>query len=243
MEREHGRVEAAASIGGAAGLLWADPQGSRRGPKPKFTLEQIADAGIAIADAEGLEAVTMQRVAERVGATKMALYRYVPGRSELDAVMLDRAIGRPGEPRRTTGWKASLTAWALDLFERSTAHPWAVELVQSPHTPGPKEMLWFEAGLSILNALPLTASERLDVLAVLSGHVMSLVRQGIGGVAAERELSHALAPILAAMRQDYPLTAAAFARVSDEERDRGLRFGIDRVLDGVEVLVARRPAD
>ena len=76
-------------------LLWGPPAGARRGPKPRYTLDAIAEAAMTIADDEGLDAVTMQRVAERLGTTKMALYRYMPGRAELDAVMLDRALGLP----------------------------------------------------------------------------------------------------------------------------------------------------
>src|SRR5690606_15524441 len=78
-----------------ADLLWRAPATTKRGPKPKFALDVIAEVAIGIADAEGLEAVTMHSVATRLGTTKMALYRYVPGRAELDAVMLDQAWGMP----------------------------------------------------------------------------------------------------------------------------------------------------
>src|SRR5690606_30477758 len=74
----------------AARLLSTPPAPAKRGPKPRYTLHVIADAALAIADEHGLEAVTMQQVAAHLGTTKMALYRYLPGRAELDAVMLDR---------------------------------------------------------------------------------------------------------------------------------------------------------
>ncbi|MEU8661631.1 TetR/AcrR family transcriptional regulator, partial [Actinoplanes philippinensis] len=72
-------------------LLWEPPTPPRRGPRPALALSTITRAGIAVADADGLSGVTMQRVAEAVGVTKMALYRYVPGKTELVALMLDSA--------------------------------------------------------------------------------------------------------------------------------------------------------
>ncbi|WP_233220248.1 TetR/AcrR family transcriptional regulator, partial [Micromonospora sp. RP3T] len=76
-------------------LLWGAPVGPRRGPRPTLSPAVVARAGIAVADADGLDGLTMQRVAESLAVTKMALYRYVPGRAELVALMLDAALGEP----------------------------------------------------------------------------------------------------------------------------------------------------
>ena len=228
-----------AARAGVVALLWRTSTPGRRGPKPKLTVEQIADAGIAIADEDGLDAVTMQRVADRLGATKMALYRYVSGRAELDAVMLDRALDGLGEPGEGD-WRSVLAQWATELYRRATASPWSVELVQRPHVPGPGELEWFEAGLSAMKDLALEGGEKLDVLVLLVGHVMSIVRQQAGGSTPEDEMLKALAPILAARAEQYPLTVAAFARTGRAARDDALRFGIERVIAGVEALVTER---
>ncbi|NNC13932.1 TetR/AcrR family transcriptional regulator [Planctomonas sp. JC2975] len=227
-----------AAVDGVAALLWTEPTAVRRGPKPKFTLTQVADAAVVIADEEGLEAVTMQRVAERLGATKMALYRYVPGRVELNAVMLERAMGEP-EPSGASDWRTALRDWAVDLHGRAVARPWAVELVQRPHLPGPVELEWFESGLRIMTGLHLTGAEMLDVLALLVGHVMAVVRQQSGTGAPEDQLLRALAPVLASRADDFPLTTAAFTQ-DEGARDDALRFGIGRVIAGVDALLAER---
>src|SRR3954447_23938791 len=92
-------------------FLWQEPSRPTRGPKPALTLDRIADAAIAVADAEGLAAVSMQRVAADLGYTKMSLYRYLPGKAELVAAMLERGIGGP--PATVPGgWRAALTGWA-----------------------------------------------------------------------------------------------------------------------------------
>src|ERR1700742_2125383 len=79
----------------ALDLLWGTPARPRRGPKPSLTRERIVTAAIALADAEGLASLSMQHLAERLGCAKMALYRYVPGKAELVALMLDAGLGDP----------------------------------------------------------------------------------------------------------------------------------------------------
>lgn len=222
--------------------LWAPPARARRGPTPKYSLEAIAEAAIAIADEEGLPAVAMQRVAERLGTTKMALYRYVPGRAELDAVILDRALGVP-EGEMGADWRTSLAAWADGIHCRALAHPWCVELAQRPHVPGPGELAWIEAGLEAVSGLPLRGSEKLDLLVLLTGHVLSNVRQFALSGAPEDALSAGLAPIFAAHAGAYPRAATAFAQSAKSGgRDDALRFGIERVLAGVSALVDERAA-
>ncbi|HEY9310062.1 MAG TPA: TetR/AcrR family transcriptional regulator [Microbacterium sp.] len=221
-------------------LLWHEPAVGRRGPRPKFTVEAIVAAATAIADADGLDAVTMQRVAERLGTAKMALYRYVPGRAELDAVLLDRALGGP-PASPDTDWRTALTAWTLALHERALAHPWSVTLAQRPHVPGPGELAWYERGLEAMSELPLGGGEQLDLLALLAGHAQSMVRQQADGPHPEQDLAAQLGPVLAARSAEYPRTAAAFADAAREsDRDAALRFGIDRLLAGVAALIAER---
>ncbi|MFD4960928.1 TetR/AcrR family transcriptional regulator [Microbacterium sp. NPDC058389] len=232
------RTEATTTSAELDDPLWPRPAAIRRGPKPKFTVAQLADAGMRIADTEGLGTVTMQRIADDLGSTKMALYRYVPGRAELDAVMLDRAFGPP-VPQADDDWHRALAAWAEGVHRRALAHPWSVELAQRPHRPGPCELAWYEAGLAAMAHLKLHGSEKLDVLALLAGHAMSIVRQESASEAPEQELAAAMARILADRAADYPFTVAAFA---DAEGARGdaLRFGVERIIAGVDALAATR---
>jgi AcrR family transcriptional regulator len=221
-------------------LLWGPPAGARRGPKPRYTLDAIAEAAMTIADDEGLDAVTMQRVAERLGTTKMALYRYVPGRAELDAVMLDRALGLP-PAASPGGWRSGLTSWAEAVHGRTLVRPWAVELAQRPHVPGPGELAWYERGLGAMAGLPLSGGEKLDVLALLVGHVMSIVRQEAAASAPEADLASGLVPILAERGAEYPLTSAAFAEAAAlHEHGVALPFGIARIVDGIAALIDAR---
>src|SRR5438128_1907234 len=109
-------------------LLWGEKRGSSRGPKPALSVQQIAWAAIALADAEGLDAVSMQRVAHKCGVTTMALYRYVPDKAGLVALMIDIGIGDPPALDSISGgWRPQLEEWAKQLWITFNGHPWSLE--------------------------------------------------------------------------------------------------------------------
>jgi AcrR family transcriptional regulator len=96
-------------------FLWRIRAQPARGPKPALSLERITDTAIEIGDAEGLAAVSMQRVAADLGFTKMSLYRYLPGKAELVALMVERAIGEP-PTLDADDWRAGLKEWSHSLL-------------------------------------------------------------------------------------------------------------------------------
>ncbi|GLW32649.1 TetR/AcrR family transcriptional regulator [Actinoplanes regularis] len=211
-------------------FLWQERPGGKRGPKPALTLEAIADAAIAVADAEGLAAVSMQRVAADVGYTKMALYRYLPGKSELVAVMLERAMSAP--PDLSAGdWRATLTLWAERLFALYREHPWALDVTAGNRPVGPNELGWMEVALARLPE-GLNGAERMDLVAVIAGHVRSIVVQpGESGLLAA----------FAEHAERFPAISAALADIAVRGgQDQALSFGLERILDGLEMLISKR---
>jgi AcrR family transcriptional regulator len=230
-------------------LLWGSAQRPKRGPKPSLTLERIVAEAIAHADAEGLASLSMQRLAERLGCAKMALYRYVPGKAELEALMLDAALGPAPDPAAAAlgegdeRWRAPLRAWAMTMFERMLAHPWAHELARGVRPIGPNEVGWMESALTTLAGSGLTGAEGLDTIALLAGHVRGLALQAsaAGDGSIEATLGRQVSQGLAAQADRYPRTVAAFAESGPPgARDNALGFGIDRILDGLGVLIAAR---
>src|SRR5277367_3052055 len=129
----------------ALDLLWGTRDRPRRGPRPSLSLDRIVAEAISLADAEGLANLSMQHLAERLGCAKMALYRYVPGKSELVALMVDAALGDPPEaPPQTTQagrttrsaqtrapgerqWRTVLRLWATTINARYRLHPWGID--------------------------------------------------------------------------------------------------------------------
>ena len=111
----------------------------RHGPRQGLTIDQVVAAATALADAEALDAVTMRRVAARLGVVPMTLYTYVPAKAELLDLMLDSAYA--AMPRTDTAgrpWRERLAAVAAENQALFEAHPWAaaVSAIRPPLGPG-----------------------------------------------------------------------------------------------------------
>ncbi|WP_350276084.1 TetR/AcrR family transcriptional regulator C-terminal domain-containing protein [Kribbella sp. HUAS MG21] len=226
-------------------LLWGKEPARTRGPKPAITLTAIAEAAIAIADAEGLDAVSMQRVAGELPVTKMALYRHVPGKTELVAVMSDLAVGAPPD-RSGLPWREALHTWALDLYESFTRHPWLLQSTIGRRLLGPNELAWLESGLATLADSGLTGAEKLDSILVVTSHVRNLAQQSVtfpGSTTGltEKDMQRSLAEILTTEAARFPHLVAAM-RTAAAGANQGLEFGLKRILDGLELLVSGRVA-
>ena len=223
-------------------LLWPSQSIPKRGPKPRMTLERIVAAAVGIADTEGLAAASMQRVADELGATKMSLYRYVPGKSELTALMLDKRLGAPPAPATAAqpDWRTALSAWTIEIHRRFSEAPWTLELAVGARVIGPNELAWTERGLAALTGTPLTGAEQLDVLALLSGHARSIVQQQTI-VEPEHVTAVLMSGIIEEHATRFPYVAAAYASASvSGVRDDALHFGTDRILDGIQTLISTR---
>lgn len=226
----------------AARLLWGPPPKPTRGPKAALSLRGIAGAGIEIADAEGLGAVSMQRVAGLLEYSKMALYRYVPGKAELVALMVETALGEA--PALTgTGWREPLTDWSRQLSAVFRLHPWLLDATVGPRLIGPVELGWMERAMATLADTALTGAERLDVVAVLAGHVRAITQQTRAARpedSPEQQLLATLGALIATHQDRFPATAAAMADVQPDGRDQALEFGLRCFLDGLGVLIDTR---
>ncbi|WP_327733271.1 TetR/AcrR family transcriptional regulator C-terminal domain-containing protein [Streptomyces nojiriensis] len=237
--------------GPAVRLLWGPPPaGPARGPKRGLTLEGIARAGIEIADAEGLAGASMQRVAAELAVTKMALYRYVPGKAELVALMVEGAM--PAAARSTGGpWRERLEEWARGLLEGLRLHPWLLEATVGVRVMGPRELEWMERALAALDGCGLTGAEAMDAVVLLAGHVRGIAEQeraagaGPGSRAAgegpDAQLAAVLGEVMREHGERFPALGAALASAAAHGgRDQALEFGLGRILDGLELLMARR---
>ncbi|MFE1413742.1 TetR/AcrR family transcriptional regulator [Streptomyces sp. NPDC085524] len=234
--------------GAAVRLLWGPEPAAKpaRGPKRGLTLEAIARTGIGIADAEGLGAVSMQRVAGELGVTKMALYRYVPGKAELVALMVEGALPVPAVPVAVSvegGWREQLEVWARELYAGFRRHPWLLEATVGVRVMGPRELGWMERALSALDGCGLSGAEAMDAVVLVAGHVRGIAEQerAAGGAGPDAQLAVVLGEVMKVRGADFPALGAALASVAEHGgQDGALEFGLDRILDGLGLLVARR---
>jgi len=109
--------------------LWGLREPTRRGgPKPALSLDRIVAAAVGLADEGGLAALSMSRLAEKLGFTTMSVYRYVASKDDLLVLALDAAIGQPPEIDPAGAWRDQLVAWAQELQVRYRAHPWMTDV-------------------------------------------------------------------------------------------------------------------
>jgi AcrR family transcriptional regulator len=244
-------------------LLWRDPAAvPRRGPSQQLSVEQVVASATVLADAEGLEAVTMRRVARRLGVAAMSLYTYVPGKAELLDLLLDAAYLRM--PRAdTTGqpWRQRLIAIAAENRTLFQAHPWAAAISTVRPPLGPGQMAKYEHELTALDGLGLDDIQMDAALTHLLGFVQAWARDAEGaraegaraeGARAEGGLDDeqwwaANAPVLAGVLDPgaYPLavrvgTAAGTAHRAAYSPAHAYEFGLQVILDGFGGLIGDR---
>ncbi|MFF2149178.1 TetR/AcrR family transcriptional regulator [Kitasatospora sp. NPDC058190] len=157
-------------------LLWRTPgAGVARtgpGPKPGLTVDEIVDAGIALADASGVSAVSMREVGKRVGRTGMALYTYVPSKNELIDLMYDRSLAElPVDHRPEEGWRAALAAWMHDYWAFCLRHPWTLQVSQARPVLGPNENAMLESLLRVLYRTGLGVGTLRSIVGTLINYV------------------------------------------------------------------------
>ena len=223
--------------------LWGLTAAGRRGPKPGMSVRSIAAAGIAIADADGLDAVTMAAVASRLGFTTMALYRHVESRTDLLAVMADEALGPAPELSRRRGWRGRVTEWAVAEATGLLAHPWYLEVRTGSPPLGPQHLAWMDAGMGVLQQAGLGPQQAASALLLVDGYVRSTIGFALQyGASPEADawadrlrqvVEPARLPAIAAA-----LEAGIFEDEPDDEFPDGeFLFGLGVLLDGIERLL------
>lgn len=232
-----------AGLSGRMDLLWGRRATPRRGPKPALTPERVARAAVDLADAEGLAAVSMQRVAAEFGFTAMSLYRHVPGRAHLLDLMTELALGEaPAAPDPAAGWRTALTEWTRHVHAAFRRHPWVLETTTRVRPTGPRELSWMERPVAALAGTGLTGGERVDAAVLLLSHVRGQIQYApVDAAARTPELTSGLATALREHADEYPaLVDAARDGAFGPGDEGGFDFGLRCVLDGIAAVIASR---
>jgi AcrR family transcriptional regulator len=231
---------------------WGVRQRPTKGPKRGLSLERIVDAAVKIAGSDGLAAVSMSRVAADLGASTMSLYRYVAAKDELLVLMLDAATGAPPDvPVPGEDWRAGLARWAWAERAALHRHPWAVRVPLTGPPATPNQIAWLERGLRCLRDTRLAEGEKLGVVILLSSYVwraamiaIDLSAAGATSPASAAAYGRALARVTDPERFPalHALLASGIFEQPDDPDDIAAEFdfGLQRILDGIEVLVRAR---
>lgn len=236
--------------------LWR-PDELDRSPRLGLSLERVVQSGVELADGDGLAAVSMKRVAERLGFTTMSLYRYVTSKDELLLHMHDTVWQPPpGLDAPHDGWRTRVQRWTWEQHLIMQRHPWLDDVRFIERAGTPSQIAWMDLGLRALTGAPLTEYQKVAVLLLLGGYVSSQARLESTAVEGARqellgkpgqatEVFGELLRTVVSADQFPALHAAvgggAFAAVEDPTY-APFEFGLDLMLDGIDELMKRQPS-
>ena len=231
--------------------LWRLPVESRLGRPADLDVDRVVAAALVLADRDGLGGVTLPKVADSLGVTKMALYRYVGSKDELYTLLADAALAPVPESGLSTDWRTALRAWAYANREIFRRHPWLAR-VPTPGPPaGPCAIGWMDLALQALRDTALDWSSKVGVITLVSGWVresatlaqdFAVGRGDRRQSEVEQDYGRALAELVAPRR--FPEAAKLFASSAfgpdpAAGDDVDFTFGLEIVLDGIAARIER----
>ena len=200
-----------------------------------LNVDLVVAAAVAIADEQGLAAVSMATVAKRCGFTTMSLYRHVAGKAELTWRMVDVAVGVAPE-FEFDGWRDGLYQWGEGLMNRLREHPWGIDIPINGTLPTYAQLSWLNRGLEVLDGTGLTGGEAADLVLLLNGYVFWALRLE---VALEAAPPQPLVPPQFDL-EDLPYLRRAYQDrqfEDDSTPDENFRLGLNRTLDGIAASI------
>ena len=236
-------------------LLWGRRSKARRGPRAELSIDAIVQAAMTVADAEGLEAVSMGRVARALGFTPMSLYRHLGRKDELLQLMWNAsAQGAEQLVLEGNGWRERLLNWALIQREMLDRHPWITQMPMAAPPMAPNSLHFVERGLQALDPTPLADADKLKIIGLISSYTLSEARMANDAArafAAASDRDSAAPPSFEALLAQL-IDEATFPRLyriamTSRARDQATeaeayRWGLERILDGVQALIAATEA-
>jgi AcrR family transcriptional regulator len=246
-------------------LLWGRREEGRRGPRRGRSVGDIVGAAMGVADAEGLEALSMARVAKELGLTPMSLYRYVTSKDELLQLMWNAsAAGAETLVLAGDGWRERLRSWALIQREMLDRHPWITQMPMAAPPLAPNSLAFVERGLEAMDGTGLPDQDKLRLIGLLSSYTLSEARMANDAARAAQEAMAAAAaagegeprPMWSyeallrelADEQTYPRlhrlawTAEVGGSPSGYDEEKEFLFGVEAILDAVQAMIDRNAA-
>ncbi|MER0444780.1 TetR/AcrR family transcriptional regulator [Streptomyces sp. Edi4] len=169
-------------------VIWARPERAGRGPRPAFSRADIAAAAVRVADAEGIDGVSMRHVAAELGCGTMSLYNYVPRKEDLYELMVDAVSAEYDLSAPTGDWKADMVALAHQTRALMHRHPWVPRLMSPVYGFSPNALRYLEHCMTVLDPLEATYGTKMELVASVNGVVTTYVANEIATAERTRSL-------------------------------------------------------
>ena len=231
-------------------LLWGRRERAARGPKPGLTVEQIVRTAVTLADEEGLEQLSMRKVADRLGTGAMSLYRYVPGKTELLELMYDAIHAELALPPTGGTWRERLEALAHRSRALIRKHPWMLGVALGRRPPlGPNVIANWDAYLQALGGIGLRPDEVSAAAELVANYVQGATRAAVEADQVERSSGQSDEQWWQERQsfwddyfdpERFPGISEVYAQGGFDDPVDSFEFGLQRVLDGIAAVLAAR---
>ena len=232
--------------------IWLQPERTPRGAQSALNRAQIVRAAIAIADAEGIDAVTMRRVAADLGVGTMSLYWHVPNKDNLFELMRDELMSEVEMPDPPSGdWRADLRTIAYQTRATMKRHPWMLAIFASMPGLGPNMLRHVDLSLAAVDGLGLDLQTMFTVISLVDDYTLGFTLGEVNQDVARRDIGltpeELRAQWFAAMEPfaRQAIATGRYPRLAQVEHDpfdfldsdRIFEFGLACVLDGIAVRI------
>lgn len=233
-------------------LMWDPPEPSTKGRPARFTLAEVVTAGLSVVASGGLDALSMRRVASELGVGAMTLYTYVPGRTELIDLMVDRAYSELSHPTPESAWRPALSQWLTEFWELYQRHPWLLQTNMWRAPLAPHVLDAQEAGARCLIDTALSELQVAKTMAlvesVLQGTARAAIAEAAEGAATGMD-TDAYWESMSSFWADhfdvqrYPVMTRIYLAGGYEEAHASFTEARDQLLDSVELIIDRAAAE
>ncbi|MHC5257142.1 TetR/AcrR family transcriptional regulator [Streptomyces sp. UC4497] len=169
-------------------VIWARPERAGRGPRPAHSRADIAATAVRVADAEGIDAVSMRKIAGELGMGTMSLYNYVPRKEDLYELMVDAVSAEYTFSEPSGDWRADILGLARQSRALMHRHPWLPGLMSPVYGFSPNALAYLEYCLTCLDPLDLPYGTKMELVAAVTSVVTTYVANEIATAERTRSL-------------------------------------------------------
>ncbi len=241
------QAEAISAPEQAASLIWTRPQRIRQ-ERPALSREQIVLVALELADTEGIDTISLRRIATRLHVSAMALYWYIERKEDVFDLMIDAAYGEVPLPEPgSRDWRSQLQEIAVQIRAMMHRHSWFASLIGHRAILGPNALRQTDSLLGIVSQPGFDMTTSMSILAMFNAYIVGFVLSEMGETEAQRrtglslqEWQQHVAPymqeqVIASGR--YPHLTRYLVESEERPSDEIFLFGLTRLLEGIAAYV------